>query len=201
MPNQKHPSSNYARILFRHLRLSEDDHRGYFQGTNVSYNELMSLDGTISRNDLARIYRNALAISGNEDLGLAVGIQLHLSSHGPLGVATFSGPNLTTALQLLATYGQTRTEFFDITLSDHPHGLKVCFAETFDLAELRIFVTEAVLSGLFSAIHFFPARRPSRASAFSPTQNQLTATGTKITSAARSYSITGPPKSLFPRLC
>jgi AraC-like DNA-binding protein len=160
MPNQKHPSSNYARILFRHLRLSEDDHRGYFQGTNVSYNELMSLDGTISRNDLARIYRNALAISGNEDLGLAVGIQLHLSSHGPLGVATFSGPNLTTALQLLATYGQTRTEFFDITLSDHPHGLKVCFAETFDLAELRIFVTEAVLSGLFSAIHFFSGEAP-----------------------------------------
>lgn len=155
MPNPKHPSSNYARILFRHLRLSEEDHRGYFQGTNVAYEELMSLDGTISRDDMARIFRNALAISGTDDLGLSVGIQLHLSSHGPLGVATFSSPDLKTALQLLAAYGQTRTEFFDISLSERPNGLSVCFAETFDLAELRVFVTEAMLSGLFSAIHFF----------------------------------------------
>ena len=155
MHKQRHPSSNYARILFRHLRLSEENHQGYFQGTNVSYDELMSLDGTISGDELSRMYRNALAISDKEDIGLSVGLQLHLSAHGPLGVATYSGPNLRTALTLLATYGQTRTEFFDISLSEHPKGLKVNFAETRDLGDLRVFVTESVFSGLFSAIHFF----------------------------------------------
>ena len=64
MQNQRYPSSNYARILFR---LSEDDHRGYFAGTDVTYAELMSLDGTIGAM-FTRIYRNALAIS-DHDLG------------------------------------------------------------------------------------------------------------------------------------
>ena len=155
MHKQRHPSSNYARILFRHLRLSEENHRGFFQGTNVTYDELMSLDGTISGDELSRMYRNARAISDQEDLGLSVGVQLHLSAHGPLGVATYSCPDLRTALNLLATYGQTRTEIFDISLHEHPTGLRVNFAETQDLGDLRVFVTESVLSGLFSAIHFF----------------------------------------------
>jgi AraC-like DNA-binding protein len=155
MQKHKHPSSSYARILFRHLRLSEEDSQAYFEGTNVSYEELMTLDGTIPRHDLTRIYRNALAISDREDLGLSVGTQLHLSAHGPLGVATFSGPDLRTGLGLIAKFSQTRTEFFNITISEHPEGMKVSFAETFDLDDLRVFVTESVISGLFSAITFF----------------------------------------------
>jgi len=151
----KHPSSSYARILFRHLRLSEANCQAYFDGTNVSYEELMTLDGTIPRDDLTQIYRNALAISDREDLGLSVGTQLNLSAHGPLGVATFSGPDLRTGLGLLAKFGQTRTEFFNITISEHTDGLKLDFAETFDLDDLRVFVTESVFGGLFSAITFF----------------------------------------------
>ena len=161
MQNHKHPSSSYARILFRHLRLSEKNCQAYFEGTNVSYEELMTLDGTIPRDDLTQIYRNALAISDRDDLGLSVGTQLQLSAHGPLGVATFSGPDLRTGLGLLAKFGQTRTEFFNITITEHPEGLKVNFAETFDLDDLREFVTESVLSGLFSAITFFLSLKTS----------------------------------------
>lgn len=155
MQNQKYPSSSYARILFRHLRLSEENCQAYFQGTNVSYEELMTLDGTIHRDDLAQIYRNALAISNHEDLGLSVGTQLHLSTHGPLGVATFSGPDLRTAVALMAKYSQTRIDFFHITITEHPQGLKVSFAETFDLDDLRVFFTESAFSSFFSAINFF----------------------------------------------
>ena len=155
MQNQKHPSSSYVRILFRHLRLSEENSQAYFEGTHVSYEELMTLDGTIPQDDMTQICRNALAISGREDLGLSVGTQLHLSAHGPLGVATFSGPDLRTGLRLLANYGQTRTEFFSIAVSEHPQGVTVSFAETFDLDDLRVFATEWVVIGLFSAINFF----------------------------------------------
>lgn len=155
MQHHKHPSSSYARILFRHLRLSEASCAAYFEGTQVSYEELMTLDGTIPRDDLVQIYRNALAVSQTESLGLSVGKQLQLSTHGSLGVATMSGPDLGTCLNLLAKYGQTRTEFFNITINEHSAGMKVTFSETFDLDDLRVFVTEAVFSGLFSAINFF----------------------------------------------
>ena len=155
MRSHKHSPSSYARILFRYLGLSEENCHEYFQGTNVSYEELMTLDGTIAGDDMANIYRNALAIAGREDLGLLVGTQLNLPTHGPLGVAVFSGPDLRTALTLLAQYGQTRVEFFNTTVSEHPAGLKIHFAETFDLGDLRLFLTETVFSGLFSAIEFF----------------------------------------------
>ena len=160
MNNHTHPSSSYARILFRHLRLSEENCGAYFQGTNVSYQEMMTLDGTIPRDDFVRIYRNALAISDRADLGLSVGSQLHLSTHGPLGVATFSGPDLRTALILLAKYSQTRTEFFEVTVSECAQGIRILFDETFDLGDLRAFITESVLSGLFSAINFFLGGEP-----------------------------------------
>lgn len=155
MRSHKHSPSSYARILFRYLGLSEENCHEYFQGTNVSYKELMTLDGTIAGDDMANIYRNALAIAGREDLGLLVGTQLNLPTHGPLGVAVFSGPDLRTALTLLAQYGQTRVEFFNTTVSEHPAGLKIHFHESFDLADLRLFITETVFSGLFSAIEFF----------------------------------------------
>ena len=86
----------------------------------MSYEERMTLDGTIPRDDFTQIYRNALAISTREDLGLSVGAQLHLSTHGPLGVATFSGPDLRTGLTLLAKYSQTRVDFFSITITAVP---------------------------------------------------------------------------------
>ncbi|MDG2410721.1 MAG: AraC family transcriptional regulator ligand-binding domain-containing protein [Halioglobus sp.] len=159
MQNRKHPSSAYARILFRHLRLREKNSRAYFAGTTITYDELMTLDGTIPRDDLTRIYRNALAISDREDLGLSVGTQFQLSAHGPLGVATFNSTDLRTGLKLLAKFGQTRTDFFDIAVNEHIEGLQVDFAETFDLGDLRVFVTEAVLSGFFSAITFFTGHK------------------------------------------
>ncbi len=155
MANNKHPSSSYARILFRHLRLNEKNSASYFAGTNVSYKTLMALDGTIPLNEMAQIYRNAQAISRLEDLGLSVGAQLHISTHGPLGVAAFSAPDLRAALMLFAKYSQTRAEFFNVSIHEHPEGLRVSFSETFDLNDLRVFILETALIGLFSSITSF----------------------------------------------
>ena len=83
MSRYKNSSSTYARILFRHLRLSEASCAAYFDGTNVSYEELMTLDGTISLTDMTQIFRNALAISGREDLGLAVGVAVTVINSRP----------------------------------------------------------------------------------------------------------------------
>jgi len=155
MASQKHASSSYARILFRHLRLSEENSAAYFEGTTVSYASLMTLDGTITLDEMAQIYRNALAISACDDLGLTVGSQLHISTHGPLGVAAFSAPDLRAALTLFAKYSRTRAEFFNVTINGHPEGVRVSFSETFDLTDLREFILETALIGLFSSITSF----------------------------------------------
>jgi len=155
MQSHKHPSSSYVRILFRHLRLNEENSDAYFKGTNVSYETLMTLDGAIPPNEMAQIYRNAQAISDLGDLGLLVGAQLHISTHGPLGVAAFSAPDLRAALTLFATYSQTRAEFFKVAIKENQEGIRVIFSETFDLDDLRVFILETALIGLLSSISSF----------------------------------------------
>ena len=155
MPNHKYPSSSYARILFRHLRLTEKNCAAYFAGTDVSYDELMTLDGTISIDDMTRLFRNALVISGRDDLGLSLGPQLQLGTHGPVGVAALSAPDLRAALMLFAKYSQTRAGFFTVSVSNHSDGVKFSFTETFDLDDVRAFIMELTLMWLFSSIMFF----------------------------------------------
>ncbi|ARN72921.1 AraC family transcriptional regulator [Oceanicoccus sagamiensis] len=104
---------------------------------------------------MAQIYRNAQVISKLEDLGLLVGAQLHISTHGPLGVAAFSAPDLRAALTLFAKYSQTRAEFFKVSIKENTEGLRVIFSETFDLDDLRVFILETALIGLFSSITSF----------------------------------------------
>lgn len=155
MQNSQYASSSYIRILFRHLRLNEMNSAPLFKGTSVSYETLMTLDGVIPPGEMAQIFRNAQAISGAEDLGLLVGGQLHISTHGPLGVAAFSGPDLRAALTLFAKYSRTRADFFEVSIAESPEGVRVIFAETFDLGDLRLFIFETALIGLFSSITSF----------------------------------------------
>jgi len=155
MQNRNYLSSSYARILFRHLRLSEEKSAAFFKGTTVSYDDLMSLDGCISGDELAQMYRNACAISGRDDLGFSVGTQLHLSTHGPLGVAIFSGPDLRKALGLLARYSQTRFDLVHFSVNESPAGMTVTLIEGSELHDLRIFITESVFSSIFAAINHF----------------------------------------------
>ena len=197
MKNRRHPPASYARILFRHLRLGEKNCQGYFAGTQLSYEKLMTLDETITHDDLTQIYRNALALSKVENLGLSVGTQLHLPTHGPLGVATFSAPDLRTALTLLGKYGQTRVNFFNTSVSEHPQGLKIHFAETFDLDDLRLFMTEAVLSGLFSAIDFFVGANQFNGHVYFSYKSQAIGSSTMTTLATIFSSIMQRPRLSF----
>lgn len=155
MPQHKNPSASYARILLRHLRLSREDSQEYFAGTDLSYDALMALDETASPEDLMQIYRNALTLSGQPHLGLAVGSQLHLSTHGPLGVATFSGPDLRSAITVIAKYSRIRIDFINFSVTESAQGMTVRCVETFDLQDLRAFITESVLSSLFAVIEHF----------------------------------------------
>lgn len=155
MDNHNCLSASYARILFRHLRLGERNGRAFFNNTGINYESLMTLDGMISRDDFIQIYRNVKALSGREDMGLSAGKQLHLSTHGPLGVAVFSGPDLRCALTLLAKYSRTRMDLIYFTVSELADGMTIQLRENGDLNELRAFMTEAVFSSLFSAIYHF----------------------------------------------
>lgn len=148
-------STSYARILFRHLRLSENTCAPFFAGTNLSFQELMSLDSRVSYRDQIRLFENAISISERPDLGLTVGARFHLSSHGSLGIAIFSSPNLKIGIETLIKYSETRAQFvhFEGALINDEYHIRI--RENLDLGKLKYFLQETTVSSIYSAITFF----------------------------------------------
>jgi len=153
--NTNYLSTSYARILFRHLRLSEQSCSAFFEGTNLSYNELMTLDSRVSYLDQIRLFENAIVLSNQPELGITVGARFHLSSHGPLGIAIFSSANLLCGLETLIKYSETRAQFvhFEGELIDTEYHIRI--KENIDLGSLKNFLSETTVSSIYSAITFF----------------------------------------------
>ena len=153
-------SISYARILFRHLRLTEQDGDAFFEGTDVSYRQLMELDGQLAFDVQSRLFENALRISDCPDLGLSVGAQLHLSAHGPLGIAAFSSSDLGSALDIFVKYSDVRAQFVEVRSTRSDCDYRIQMHESLDLGQLRCFLTESVISAIYSAIMFFVGGSP-----------------------------------------
>lgn len=158
--NNQFLSASYARILFRHLRLNETNGAAFFAGTNIGYSELMALDMPFTFADQKQLFKNALSITDEIDLGLSVGSQLHLSSHGHLGVAAFSSQNLGEALNTFVRFSDVREQIVAINSSQEEDGFHIQLKEAFDLGELRCFLIESIMSAIYSAIRFFVGQSP-----------------------------------------
>ncbi len=153
--NTNYLSTSYARILFRHLRLSEQSCAPFFEGTNLSFEELMTLDSRVSYLDQIRLFENAISLSNQPELGLTVGARFHLSSHGPLGIAIFSSADLVKGLETLIKYSETRAQFvhFESEIIDAEYHIKI--KENLDLGNLKCFLSETTVCSIYSAITFF----------------------------------------------
>lgn len=150
-------STAYARILFRHLKLDQQSGEPFFEGTSVNYDTLMKLDTQVSYQDQERLFVNALGLAKAPGLGLSVGSHLHLSAHGPLGIAAFSSPDLRQALEVFIRYTSTRAQFVDISSCQTAQHLCLHVTPTLPLGKLECFLMESVMSAIYVAITFFTA--------------------------------------------
>ena len=87
-------------------------------------------------------------------------IQLHLSAHGPVGIAAFSSPNLGCAFDVLVKYSDVRAQFVEISPGKGSGVYHLQMAEALDLGDLQCFLTESVMSAIYSAIMFFVGASP-----------------------------------------
>ena len=144
----------YIRLLYRFLRLHPDDMAEFFGSTGVSVQQLVSADSKVSFHQQMQLCRNALRMSP-PGLGLRMGRQLQLASHGSLGIAMQSAPTLAQSLQAFADYGASRASFFAIERKDSGQvcTLKVKFTDLD--SELVPFFAESILSILIQCLGFF----------------------------------------------
>lgn len=148
-------SQAYPRILFRYLRLSESTCMPFFTGTKLCYSDLMSLNCQISYLDQIQLFQNAISISKQPDLGLTIGRRLHLSAHGPLGIAISSSANLRCGIDTLIKYSSSQLQFAHFEGLIKGNEYHFIIKENLNLAGLQAFLMETTVSAIFSAIAFF----------------------------------------------
>lgn len=111
MNNELRFPATYSRMVARELHLDEAGLPALLAGTTLTPRNLFQLDQLISAPDQYAIIRNGLRLSGNPAFGLQLGSHLHVSAHGPLGVAMSSAPSLREVFHVMSRFHNLRGQF------------------------------------------------------------------------------------------
>ena len=87
-------------------------------GSDVSFEELHSPTTRISRNQLIRCYRNALALSRDPHLPFKLGASVHLSAYGMYGYAMLCGTDFRRTMDFAVRYHQLATPLATISFEE-----------------------------------------------------------------------------------
>lgn len=100
--------SNYSRLIARELDLTARQLPVLLRGTGLGVRQFLREDGLLSATQQVLILRNALVLSGQSEFGLMLGKRLTPATHGAMGFAASSSPNLLSALQAIHIFLPTR---------------------------------------------------------------------------------------------
>jgi AraC-like DNA-binding protein len=87
-------------------------------GSEVSFDELHSPSTKISRNQLVRCYRNAIALSRDPHLPFTIGSSVHLSAYGMYGYAMLCSTDFRRTMDFAIRYHQLATPLASISLEE-----------------------------------------------------------------------------------
>ena len=108
--------TNYSRLIARELGLSVRQLPRLLRGTGLGAQQFLNDDSLLTPAQQIRILRNALALSGQPEFGLRLGERLTPATHGAMGFAVCSSPDLFTALQTFHKFLPTRASFIHLHL-------------------------------------------------------------------------------------
>lgn len=110
--------SSYSWLIARELGLAARQLPKLLQGTRLGVSQFLSEDSLLTAVQQVRILRNALRLSGCPHFGLWLGRRLTPATHGAMGFAAYSGPDLLTALSAIHTFLPTRASFIQLHIQE-----------------------------------------------------------------------------------
>jgi len=109
-------SGHYLAMACRHAALRGLDVAQVLAGTGLSADDLEQPGRQVPLPVCLRLFANLHALDAAPELGIALGRQLDIRSHGFLGYAILSSRTIGEALDLCIRYIRTRTSLFEIRL-------------------------------------------------------------------------------------
>lgn len=142
-----HPT--YSRVLCAHLKQEGFSDGDIFSGTRLAWQELLSEHRYLSLEQLSRLIRRALRLTREPWIGVKIGGNTPVSSHGALGYAVVSAPDIRTLLSVVARYVGVRLQLIQLTFEEQDGWGRLQLKEQTDLGDCREFLLGALLGSYF----------------------------------------------------
>lgn len=145
----------YVRIISHQLGLNHKNIHKLLTGTQLITDDLLNDSKFINPAQFIQIFSNALELTQQPDLGLKLGKNLTLTTHGAVGFLVNSSPNLKVALEAFQSFFKTRISFATLELSYTSSS--VIATLNFDLKiphEVERMITEACVVSFYQCVEY-----------------------------------------------
>jgi AraC-like DNA-binding protein len=151
----------YLRIVLRHFAAADVPTGAVLGGTGLEPRDLASGDRLISVTQMRRLLANLSVLSPAPGWHLSLAAHLSITSHGPVGVAAATAPNLGESLRVLLRYVELRAPFLWWSGQLRGDRYEIRIVEAEDLGAERILLIEIAMIA-FQSIVVALTGRPMR---------------------------------------
>jgi AraC-like DNA-binding protein len=147
--SENHPATLHTvTILYEMLKEQGLPARQALQGSGITEPMLAVPHAMVTQTQELRVCANALALSGDAQLGLRLGARMHVLTYGLLGFTMLVSPTLAEALAAALKFESLLGSWFRLTLREED-GTVVLAARGYEyLPELRDFAADLCLASL-----------------------------------------------------
>jgi AraC-like DNA-binding protein len=156
--------THYLRQLLALVKSRGGDPRTLLQ--QLGSNELLldQHEVSISWPQFYQLLRQSMVLANEPALGLYLGSQLSISTHGLLGLVALSSADLQQALQLICRYMTTRSPLINLEVQQQRQQVGLLLNELYPLGDIGPFMAETVIVALHQVLQVLTQQQyqPSR---------------------------------------
>lgn len=146
--------ANYLRNLLDLVAARGGDGLQIMQRSGLSHKLIDAIDGQISWQQFSAALRESRNEINEPGLGLYLGSQLTITTHGLLGLAAMSSPTLGAAAQMACQYVATRTPLVSLRLAQKGSQALLIIDELYALGDIRATFLETLTVTLLAVMDF-----------------------------------------------
>ncbi len=124
--------------------------RDFLEGSGISVQSMENPEALISPSQYETLIENALSLTNEPGLGLILGQHHNITTHGLLGQAVLTSPNMEKALHVALRYIKTRNQLIDLDVEVKGKNVTLIFDVTIASERSRRFLLESMISGIYN---------------------------------------------------
>jgi AraC-like DNA-binding protein len=141
---------NYMASLATLLNKRGVSSKDFLEGSGISVQSLENPEALISPYQYETLIENALYLSNEPALGLFLGQHHNITTHGLLGQAVLTSPNMEKALRVTLRYIKTRNQLINLDVEVKGKSVTLLFDVSIVSERSRRFFLESMISGIRS---------------------------------------------------